>query len=340
MRRSTRSLLTIAVVIAVMGLAVWLLLHENFPSLIQSLRQADRALIALAIATYFLSVLVWAYRWRIALASVGCHPRFTDLGPIILSAVFLNNMTPMMRLGGDPLGRVYLLQRTANTPYAATLAASIGEHAFAPLFTVLLLTGGFTLQFSQSSPVLAALTLMAGCSIAIALALGPRCFFRARVGAKRLGAALGRTCNWIWKRADKDRIVRGVEAFYGGFYTTIDTRKKGLQIGSLTALIWTMDVFRFYLIFLSLDYQPTLGILLLASSLPVVMGLIPFLPGGLVIVEGSLFAIFVAYGIPVDIAVAVTIIERGISYVFSSIVGGITFSFVGWRSARYQSVQG
>lgn len=340
MRRSTRTLLTIAVVIAVMGLAVWLLLHENFSSLLQSLRQADRVLIALAITTYFLSVLVWAYRWRIALASVGCHPPFAHLGPIILSAVFLNNMTPMMRLGGDPLGRVYLLQRTAHTPYAATLAASIGEHAFAPLLTVVLLTGGFAFQFGQSSPLLASLMLMTGIMVATALALGPRYFFRARVGAKRVGAVLGRACSWIWKRADKDRIVRGVEAFYGGFYTTIDTPKKGLQIGGLTALIWAMDVFRFHLIFLSLGYQAPLGVLLLASSLPVVMGLIPFLPGGLVIVEGSLLAMFVAYGIPLETAVAVTIIERGISYLLSSIVGGVAFSFMGWRSTRYQSVQG
>ncbi len=152
-------------------------------------------------------------------------------------------------------------------------------------------------------------------------------------GLRGLGHLLGRISGWVWRHADKQRITQGVETFYAGVYTTIDTWRRGLLIGGLTAAIWALDLLRFYVIFLSLGHQPTLGMLLLASSLPVLLGLIPFLPGGLVIVEGSLVALFAAHGVPIEIAIAATIIERGISFVLSSIVGGLIFSYLGIRTA-------
>ena len=173
---------------------------------------------------------------------------------------------------------------------------------------------------------------MGGATIA-AVGFGPRLFFKQKIGLKGVGGLLSHITGWVWRHADKQMIVQGVETFYAGVYTTIDTRKRGFLIGGLTGLIWVLDVGRFYVIFLSLGHQPELGMLLLASSLPVLLGLIPFLPGGLVIVEGSLVAMFVSHGVPIEIAVAATMIERGISFVLSSIVGGVVFSYLGIRSA-------
>jgi uncharacterized protein (TIRG00374 family) len=331
--RTAKSIIVIAAVLAVMALAVWLLMHEDFKDLLKVLREARRLLIAGAIATYFLSVVVWALRWRVALASLDCHASIAGLTLIVLSGIFLNNVTPMARLGGDPLGRVYLLQKRAHTRYSSSLAASIGEHAFDPFFTVVLLAGGLFLQSSGYSPWLRLMILVLGGAAAAGVAFGPRLFFKQRVWLEPVGRLVSRVTRWLWRRADRARIVQGVETFYAGIYTTIDTWKRGLLIAGLTSLIWAMDVLRFYLIFLGLGYHPTLGLLLLASSLPVVMGLIPFLPGGLVIVEGSLVALFVSHGVPLEIAMAVTIVERGISYVLSSIVGGAAFSYLGISTA-------
>ena len=331
--RTAKSILVVTAVIAVMAIAARLLLRENVHDLLETLRDLDPMLIGLAIAAYFASVFVWSLRWRIALSCLDCHVSIGTLASIILSGIFLNNVTPVMRVGGDPFGRVYLLQKLAHTRYSSSMATSIGEHAFDPLFTVLLLTGGLFLQSVDSSPWLAATVLAVGGAVTITVGFGPRLFFKQKVGLRGVGHLLGRISGWVWRRTDNQRIVQGVETFYSGVYTVINTWRRGFLIGGLTAVIWVLDVLRFYVIFLSLGHQPTLGMLLLASSLPVLLGLIPFLPGGLVIVEGSLVALFAAHGVPIEIAVAVTMIERGISFVLSSIVGGVFFSYLGIKSA-------
>ncbi len=333
MPRTAKSVLIVAAVIAVMAVAVRLLLRENIRGLIASLAGLNRELLILAIAAYFVSVVVWSLRWQIALASLNSHVRLGILGSIVLSGIFLNNVTPIMRVGGDPFGRVYLLQKMAGTDYASSMAASIGEHALDPFFTVLLLTIGLFLHFLGVSTGLAVAVMAVGCAGTLLVGFGPRLFFKQRVGLKNVERLLGRISSRLWKTSDRQRVAQGVESFYAGVYTTIHTWRRGMMIGGLTALMWGLDVLRFYVIFLCLGYEPSLQVLLLASSLPVLLGLIPFLPGGLVIVEGSLVALFAAHGVPLEIAVAATVIERGISFVLSSVVGGAVFSYLGIRIA-------
>jgi uncharacterized protein (TIRG00374 family) len=79
--------------------------------------------------------------------------------------------------------------------------------------------------------------------------------------------------------------------------------------------------------------------LLIAASLPTIAGLIPFLPGGLVIVEGSFISIFALFGVPLNLAMAATLIERGISFVLSTMVGAGVFSYLGVKMARKPKIR-
>jgi uncharacterized protein (TIRG00374 family) len=61
-------------------------------------------------------------------------------------------------------------------------------------------------------------------------------------------------------------------------------------------------------------------------------GILPLLPGGLVAVEATMSAVFLWCGLPLPLAVSATLIERGISYVLSTLAGALAASYLGLRS--------
>jgi uncharacterized membrane protein YbhN (UPF0104 family) len=59
----------------------------------------------------------------------------------------------------------------------------------------------------------------------------------------------------------------------------------------------------------------------------------------LVLVEGSLISVLALLGVPLDVAMAATLIERGITFVLSTIVGAGVFSYLGVKMAAKSAVQ-
>ncbi|MGQ9546136.1 MAG: flippase-like domain-containing protein [Dehalococcoidia bacterium] len=328
-----KSALLIVLAIVLMLAVAWLLTRENIYEMLVAVRRADRLLIASAIAVYFVSVGIWATRWRATLSFIDCRTSFATRYLILCAAIFFNNITPMVRVGGDPFGRVYLLHRLENTSYSSGMASSIGEHVFTPLVIISFLMAGLLLQFGKMSLRLTLVLAAAWALVALGTVFFPRFFFRKRIAIRGISNIANRVLGWFGKRRDVQDIIKVIEAFYSSFYATIDKGRKAFLIASLTLLIGALDVFRLYIVFLSFGYEPKLSMLLVASSLPVMVGLIPFLPGGLVLVEGSLISVFALFGVPLSLAMAATLIERGISFVLSTIVGAVVFSYLGVRIA-------
>ena len=334
-----KSVFLAAIAIILMAVAGWLLSHENFYQMFEAVRSANRLLIALAIAIYFLSVGLWATRWQAALSFINCRISFGARYLMLCAAIFLNNITPGARVGGDPFGRVYMMHRLENTSYSSGMASLFGERALTPLVVVSFLMAGLFLQFGKGSLQLGSILIAAWVLAALGTIFIPRLFFKKRIAVRGISSITNHVLGWFSKRGNAQEIIEGIETFYSSTYATIDKWKKVLLIGSLTLLLGALDVFRLYTIFLALGYHPQISILLVASSLPTIVGLIPFLPGGLVLVEGSLISVFALFGVPLNLAMAATVIERGISFVLSTIVGAGVFSYLGVKMAAKPEVQ-
>ena len=328
----------VALAIILMALAGWLLARENFYQMLEAIKSANHLLIASAIAIYFLTMVVWAARWQTALSFINCRIGFGARYLIICATVFLNNITPGVRVGGDPFGRAYLLHKLENTSYSSSMASIIGEHSLVPLVIVSFLMAGLLLQFGKESLQFTLILIAAWALAAFAAVFIPRLFLKKRIAVRGISSITSRVLGWFGKRGKAQETMEGIETFYSSSYATIDKWKKVLSIGSLTLLIGVLDVFRLYTIFLALGYHPELSMLLVASSLPIIVGLIPLLPGGLVIVEGSLMSIFALFGVPLNLAMAATVIDRGITFVLSTIVGAVVFSYLGVKMAAKPEV--
>lgn len=334
-----RSVGLIVLAIALMVLAGWLLAHENFYEMLRAVRSADPLLIASAVAVYFISVVIWAIRWQTALSFIGCRMGFGTRYQILCATIFLNNITPVARAGGDPFGRSYMMRNLGNISYSSGLASIIGEHALTPLVIVSFLMAGLILRFGEGSIRLTVILAVVWALVALGAVFGPRFFFKKRIAIKGVSGITNRVLGWFGRRRNIRELVTGIEAFYSSTYATMDKWQHVLAIASLTLLIGALDVFRVYLIFLALGYdQVTLPMLLVASSLPVIVGLIPLLPGGLILIEGSFVSVFALFGVPLNLGLAATLIERGISFVLITIVGAVVFSYLGIRMAAKREV--
>ncbi len=336
--RKSVGLIVLAVII--MLIAGWLLAHENFYQMLAAVRRADHLFVALAIAIYFISVAVWATRWQAALSFMDCRMGFANRYLILCATIFLNNITPVARVGGDPFGRVYMTRRVENMSYSSAMASLIGEHALTPLIIISFLMAGLIFRFGQGSVRLTVILAVVWALAALGAVFGPRLFFRKRIAIKGVSGIVSRVLGWFGKRGSIREIVKGIQAFYSSTYATIGSWQNVLAIGSLTLLVGALDILRVYIIFLALGYHATLPMLLIASSLPSIVGLIPFLPGGLVLVEGSFVSVFALFGVPLNLAMAATVIERGISFVLSTMVGAGVFSYLGVRMATKPEVRG
>jgi uncharacterized protein (TIRG00374 family) len=175
--------------------------------------------------------------------------------------------------------------------------------------------------------------------LSLGIIFGPRLFLRKKVAVRGISKFVSRVLGWFGKHKNTQEIMEELENFYSRTYATIDKGKTVLWIGLWSLLTGLLDIFRLYTIFLALGYYPEFSMLLIAYTLQPIVGLIPFLPGGLVLIEGSLISLFSLFGVPLNLAMAATAIERGISFVLSTVVGAGVFSYLGVRIAMKPEVQ-
>jgi uncharacterized protein (TIRG00374 family) len=219
------------------------------------------------------------------------------------------------------------------------MASSLGEHLLAPVVMVSFLMAGLFLRFGKGSLLLSVIIIAAWVLISLGIIFGPRFFFKKKIAVRGISKFVSRVLSWFGKQKNTQEIMEELENFYSHTYATIDKGKTVLWIGLWSLLTGLLDIFRLYTIFLALGYYPEFSMLLIAYTLQPIVGLIPFLPGGLILIEGSLISLFTLFDVPLNLAMAATAIERGISFVLSTIVGAGIFSYLGVRIAIKPEVQ-
>jgi len=317
--------------IIVVGIAFFILARADLYRMLDALRHANYGFLILAICMYTFSTLFWSAKWRIALSAVGQSVKLRDLYLIVYGSIFINNVTPLTRAGGDPVGRAYLLQKTKGVPYAPGFATILSEYVLSiPVFFSFLVLG--LLIYLGVASIWSVLAVIGIWVVAVILSVPVFSrILRKRVAASRISGLIARTLRALRRRVNKTKITKGVERFYGGAHIVISQWRTAICIVIFSAILWTFDMLRIYFIFQALGYQAPLAMLLLASTLPTIAGLIPLLPGGLLLVDGTFISIFMLFGFNFGIASAATLIERSISFVFSTFVGAGALSYLGIR---------
>ncbi len=275
-----------------------MIMLENF---VESARQyfsvvstASLGYLALAFVTYYVSVFIYGIRWKLVLRNVGRDAPLGELVKAILASIFMNNVTPMSRSGGELLRMAWVSKR-ANIPAGISAVSIIYERILETIPVFVLFLVGMTYFSTEPLPF-------------VILGIG--------------GIAL------IWLKWDsfvrlslrlfKTRVTPEEMKKISSLKSRHNLNMLGI---ALSSTVWLLDVARLKLIALAFGLNLAWSFIAVVSIANLFFGLIAFTPGGIGIIEGGLVGTLTYFGVPTVFAVSITLLERFVSYVASSIVG-------------------
>jgi uncharacterized membrane protein YbhN (UPF0104 family) len=236
---------------------------------------------------------------------------------LVLIARFVDSVA-WFRFGN--MYRAYLVSPGHPGRIPHVFGTILSEHVLdaVAVFTAVLAVGAYVAFQGIDIPVVG--PVLAGASSIAVLTLG-------LLAMRRYGVRLAR------------RLPRPIAALYlrlhRGVIDGLGTRRMPLLL-LLSLLGWGLAVGRWYFVVAAIGASVSFPLILFLSITNVLIASIPITPGGLGLVEPGATAVL-SLELPLELAVAVALIERAISYVSVVVLGAVLFfgrELVGASRAR------
>jgi uncharacterized membrane protein YbhN (UPF0104 family) len=262
-----------------------------------ALGRARVPLVAIALLLHIAGLVVTGERWRAILTRLGSPISLGRAVLVNLAGIFVRNVMPTSGIGGDAV-RIGLFRAAGASLANAAVALVCGRLAELPAIFVLVAVSlpAFGTALLRVRPSAFTMTI-ATAAIAAAIA----CW---RPAAVQLGRLRQR-------------------------FEVVPPPRGALAAGTAWAtLSWLETAIRLMVVAAALGVRltPAQGAALTVFS--IVGGFVPTI-GSLGAIEGSLMAGLLLFGVPATTATAITLVERAITYAFSTAAGGAALVAVG-----------
>jgi uncharacterized protein (TIRG00374 family) len=273
--------------------------------------QSDLALLALAVVAHYASLVLRGYRWRLMLLAsrrrlaAETVPSTGTCSLYLLLCWFVNAVS-WLRLGN--VYRGYLVARDTGGSIAWALGSVLAERVLdlAAVLLMLVLAGALLVSSGRQHDVWPFLLT----SATFALAIGFAVLLLRRHG-RRLARLLPKRLRQTYLRFAAS--------------TADNLRPASLPaLSVLTLAAWGLEGARLWLVVLALHLHISLEMLLFVTFAQGLLLSAPFTPGGLGVVEPGLTGILLLTFARGD-AVAITVLDRAISYLSVVLVGAAVF---------------
>ena len=319
--RQPRTIISLVLPPILLVLIFRIVLSVDFAELVQAVLAANPVYLLAAVLVYYLGFPLRGYRWVLLLRGAGSRIRLVDGTHILFLSWFVNCLVPA-KLGD--VYRAYLLKENAPVSLSRTFGTVFIERIL-DLFVIAMLglAAGFW-SFRSGLPPSMQFVVALGVGVMIALGVG---LLMMRSYGRRILARL----------PVPSRVMDLYDRFEEGVFGSIGVRAlPGLFL--LTGIIWMTEALRLYFVVEALGFPDVqLGIsgaafVALVGSL---LTAVPLSPAGIGVVElGVVGVLTAAYGIPLQEATTIALVDRAIS-VFSIIVlGAVVYAVSPVRRGR------
>jgi uncharacterized membrane protein YbhN (UPF0104 family) len=216
--------------------------------------------------------------------------------------------------------RAYLARVRERVPVARALGTIIAERLLDLVVLMALLLIAGAIVFRDRAPAVLIPYLVAGVAVCAA-GIGAILVMRAGRGQRVL-------------RLLPEAVFHRYESFRMG---TVDSFRDLPVLLPLTALVWAMESSRLALVVYALGDGSSLGPaqLLLIALVAALLTTVPFLPGGLGLVEAGMVGVLISIGdVGHDAALSIALLDRSISYGSVIVVGAVVFAVIHRRAPR------
>jgi uncharacterized protein (TIRG00374 family) len=290
------------------------------------------ALLALQLLIMFLTVLRWyvlVRRYRVSFM----NSMYTSL-----IALMVNNITPMSMVGGEPV-RAYVISKIDRIRLENAFATVFVDLfvSMVPVLFLYLLSILLVLNFSMDvriAWILAAAGIFTMALILASLSL----FIRGKPSLRFLDGILNVLGKIRPLKNHAKRLRNNIEdlfmSFHRGIQSTITDKWTLLAATAISFLIWALTLARIYLIFAALDVSAPYEVIVIVYSILIMVSILPLLPGALGMWEWVGAGLFTYFGIPLEMAVTIILIDRILFYWIPIFTGFLASLHVGLNIMR------
>ncbi len=316
-----RTVASLAVAVVIVGVAVWRA-QINWGAAWDNIRHANLLLYVAALAVYYSSFVVRSLRWQVLLSNAGEKRPARSLVGIMITSFFVNCVVPAKM--GD-VYRAYLAKAKLNVQVSKALGTIIAERLIDLCVLMALLIAAGAVVFRTKAPGILIPYVVIGVLVCLA-GVGVILVMRAGRGQRIL-------------RLLPEAVFHRYESLRVG---TVDSFARLPTLLVLTGLVWAAEGARLGLVVLSLHLAGVhLGPsqFLLIALIAALLTTVPFLPGGLGLVEAGMVGVLITVGgVSNPVAVSITLLDRSISYASLVLFGFVVFMFTQVHAPRAQRV--
>ncbi|HNR44396.1 MAG TPA: flippase-like domain-containing protein [Methanofastidiosum sp.] len=301
--------------------------YNEFITLIKS---ANPLYLGLAVVFQLLNLIFEAYKWKPLLESLKPKVSMRNVFVATMVGVFFNNITPSAKTGGEPM-KTFLISKEENISPIENVFATVTADRFVeslPFFVLAIFSVMYVnLFYSVRWATIALLSFVIIIYIFVLLVATYVCFNK-EAGEKVVFKFL-RILGKFSKRINKyeDLAVSMVENFHQQFQLILRSRKVLYRSIAASVVMWTCWILRTYFVFLALGKPLNPLLVALVSTISLLMGLLPLLPGGLGVVEVTMTVLYASLKVGKNIALTATILDRILSFWLVLIFAGIITSY-------------
>jgi glycosyltransferase 2 family protein len=314
-RRTIASLVIAAIIV---GVAIWRA-PIDWGDAWNRIRHANPLLYLAALVIYYVSFAVRGIRWQVLLHNAGEDRPAVPLTGIVVTSFFVNCVVPAKM--GD-VYRAYLARSKLGVSAGKALGTVIAERLLDLCVLMALLIAAGAVVFHTKAPSILIPYVVAGTLICFA-GIGIILTMRAGRGQRVL-------------RLLPEAIFHRYENFRIG---TVQSLGRYPTLLFLTGSVWGCEAARLGFVVHALGVT-VLGPsqILLVALVAALLTTVPFLPGGLGLVEAGMVGVLIAVGgVSRELAVSIALLDRSISYGSVVVIGFVVFMFTHLHAPRTET---